>query len=258
MVYKTLLDFATDEMLFILLAKERAKYRKRNSTAKNHKLDKDCDINGLTNRKKLSRMMPPRSKWVRPKKRKDLGKGALALRKVTEKSLLLTYKRDIDLHLEFDYQKEFQAFASKIRARIQSADFRFKSPVLKPIFKDKEEVNGKTIVNCRPLTVYEDLEDKIILALTSRYLTKYLDEYLHPNILSYRKAHLLDDNKFRPSDFNDGIRLIGNYLDEHHSDTIYAADCDIKKFYDVFDHQVIRDCFDRILTRAQMTPECQT
>ncbi len=258
MVYKTLLDFATDEMLFILLAKERAKYRKRNSTAKNHKLDKDCDINGLTNRKKLSRMMPPRSKWVRPKKRKDLGKGALALRKVTEKSLLLTYKRDIDLHLEFDYQKEFQAFASKIRARIQSADLRFKSPVLKPIFKDKEEVNGKTVVNCRPLTVYEDLEDKIILALTSRYLTKYLDEYLHPNILSYRKAHLLDDNKFRPSDFNDGIRLIGNYLDEHHSDTIYAADCDIKKFYDVFDHQVIRDCFDRILTLAQMTPECQT
>ena len=99
MVNKTLVDFATDEMLFILLAKERAKYRKRNSTAKSHRLDKDCDINELTNRKKLSRMMPPRSKWVRPKKRKDLGKGALALRKLTEKALLLTYKRDNDLFL---------------------------------------------------------------------------------------------------------------------------------------------------------------
>jgi hypothetical protein len=258
MIHTTLSDFATDEMLFVLLAKERAKYRKRNSTAKSHKLDKDCDINSLTNRQKLSRMMPPRSKWVRPKKRKDLGKGALALRKLTEKALLLTYRRDKELHLQFDYQKEFQAFASRIRARIQSADLCFNSPVLMPIYKDKEVVGGKTIVNCRPLTVYMDLEDKIILGLASRYLTKYLDKYLHPHILSYRKARLLDDGKFRPSDFNDGIRHIRQYLDEHYSEEIYAADCDIKKFYDVFDHQVIRDCFNRILARAQMSLEAQS
>ena len=257
MIHTTLSDFATDEMLFVLLAKERAKYRKRNSTAKSHKLDKSCDINSLTNRQKLSRMMPPRSKWVRPKKRKNLGKGALALRKLTEKALLLTYRRDKELHLQFDYQQEFQAFASRIRARIQSADLSFNSPVLMPMYKDQAVVGGKTIVTCRPLTVYMDLEDKIILGLASRYLTKYLDKYLHPNILSYRKARLLDDGKFRPSDFNDGIRHIRKYLDEHYSEDIYAADCDIKKFYDVFDHQVIRDCFDRILDRAQMSSEAQ-
>ena len=34
MAYKTLLEFATDEILFNLLAKERAKYRKRNRDAK--------------------------------------------------------------------------------------------------------------------------------------------------------------------------------------------------------------------------------
>ena len=44
MAYKTLLEFATDRNLFILLAKERAKYLKRNDNAKTHKLDKSTDI----------------------------------------------------------------------------------------------------------------------------------------------------------------------------------------------------------------------
>ena len=74
MAYKTLLEFATDRNLFILLAKERAKYLKRNDNAKKHKLDKSTDIFELLddkqNRILLSRLMPPRYKWVRPKKRK--------------------------------------------------------------------------------------------------------------------------------------------------------------------------------------------
>ena len=74
MAYKTLLEFATDRNLFILLAKERAKYLKRNDNANTHKLDKSKDIFELLddkqNRILLSRLMPPRYKWVRPKKRK--------------------------------------------------------------------------------------------------------------------------------------------------------------------------------------------
>ena len=256
MVYKTLLEFATDEMLFILLAKERVKYRKRNSSDK-HKLDKEADFYTLGNRKKLSRLMPPRSTWIRPKKRKSRKKGALASRKVAEKSLLLTYKHHLDLHREYDYQKELNAFATRIRERLQSDGLHFQSPTLMPIYKDTEVVNGKTVVTCRPLSVFMNLEDKIILALTSRYLTKYLDRCFHPNVLSYRKARRLPDGSYRPLEFNDGIKMIMTYLDEHQDDTIYAADCDIKKFYDIIDHQVVRDCFDRILSKSQIPSEGQ-
>ena len=93
MAYKTLLEFATDRNLFILLAKERAKYLKRNDNAKKHKLDKSTDIFELLddkqNRILLSRLMPPRYKWVRPKKRKVKSNNFLAARKLAEKSLLL-------------------------------------------------------------------------------------------------------------------------------------------------------------------------
>ena len=103
-----------------------------------------------------------------------------------------------------------------------------------------------------------NLEDKIILALTSRYLTQYLDKCLHPHILSYRKARRFDDNSYRPIDFNDGIKMIMKYLDDHNENSIYAADCDIKKFYDIIDHQVVRDCFSRILCQSRIPSEGQS
>jgi len=262
MEYKTLLEFATDDILFNLLAKERAKYRKHNGDAKKHGLNRDDDFNKLFNRIKLSRIMPPRAKWVRPRKRKNLGKGSLASRRIAEKALNLTYKKDIRDHKTRNYQEEFRAFAARIRERLLSDDLRFESPRLMPLYKDKKE-KGKVgnskiyTVICRPLSVYMNLEDKIILALTSRYLTQYLDKYLHPYILSYRKARRTDDNKYHPLDFNDGIKMIMKYLDEKHDRPIYAADCDIKKFYDIIDHQVVRDCFDRILRRSRIPSEGQ-
>ena len=256
MAYKTLLEFATDEILFNLLAKERAKYRRRNRDAKKHDLDRNLDFNGLFNRIKLSRMMPPRANWVRPRKRKKLRKGSLASRRIAEKAMNLTYKKDIRDHNKLDYQEEFRAFAARIRERIQSDDLRFDSPILMPLYKDTKKNDDNTLtVICRPLSVYMNLEDKIILALTSRYLTQYLDKCLHPHILSYRKARRTDDDKYHPLDFNDGIKMIMDYLDKNDNRPIYAADCDIKKFYDIIDHQVVRDCFDRILRRSHITPE---
>ena len=258
MAYKTLLEFSTDELLFNLLAKERAKYRKRNRDAKTHKLDRNVDFNELVNRIKLSRMMPPRIKWVRPRKRNNLGKGSLAARRIAEKALSLTYKKDIRDHKVLYYQEEFRAFAARIRERLQSDDLSFESPRLMPLYKKEKKVGESLKVICRPLSVYTNLEDKIILALTSRYLTQYLDKCLHPHILSYRKARRTDDNKYHPLDFNDGIKMIMKYREEYHDRPIYAADCDIKKFYDIIDHQVVRDCFDRILRRSRIPSEGQS
>ena len=93
---KTLIEFASDQMLTQLLVKERAKCLRRNRSDKNHHLDKECKLDELSTRKMLSRMMPPRYTWVRPpsSKRKKLPNSALSSRKNAEKALLLTLKRD--------------------------------------------------------------------------------------------------------------------------------------------------------------------
>ena len=259
MAIPTLLEFASDKMLIKLLVKERAKCRRRNRGEKHHHLDKNCDISKLTPRKTLSRLMPPRYTWVRPSKREKLRNGAIDTSKNAEKALLLTIARDQNLQQEgatFDYLNEQQSFFAKIRSRLSLDNITFESPCLMPILKKTElQEDGTLKVICRPLSIYSQLEDKIILALTSRYLTRYFDRYLHKNILSYRPARNFGDKKHYVTDFNDGIRLISIFREAHASETIYAADCDIKKFYDIIPHQVVRDCFHRILNRSSLSDD---
>ena len=259
MVIPTLLDYASDKMLIHLLVKERAKCRRRNRSDKHHHLDKDCDISELTTRKKLSRLMPPRHTWVRPSRRVTLSNGAQDTSKNAEKALLLTISRDKELQKQgknFDYLNEQQTFFSRIRCRLSDKHLTFESPRLMPILKDtKKNADGTLNVICRPLSVYTQLDDKIILALASRYLTHYFDRYLHTNILSYRPARDFQGNKHYVTDFNDGIRLISAFRDDHASETIYAADCDIKKFYDIIPHQVVQDCFLRMLNQSSLSDD---
>ena len=255
---QTLLDFATQKMLTSLLVKERAKCRRRNRNDEKKYLDRECDINELSTRKMLSRMMPPRRTWVRPAKRVKLSNGAVDTSKNAEKALLLTIDRDRKNRSTNPriYLDELDAFIEHIRARLYGDNLKLKSPQLMPILKGKRVLPDKTLeVTCRPLSVYQRLEDKIILSLTSRYLTRLLDKHLHDNILSYRPACNFLGHEHHVPDFNDGIKLIKNYLKEHNSENIYVADCDIKKFYDTIPHSTVFECFDRILDKTRLNTE---
>ena len=212
----TLLQFANDEMLTRLLVKERAKCRRRNRNDKKHHLDRECDINSLSSRKMLSRLMPPRHSWVRPSKREKLKNKSSDTCKNAEKALWMTIKRDRMLQKQegktFPYLEEMEAFFKTIRDKLQSNNITLTPPQLLPIYKSKEKMDdGRYRVTCRPLSVYNDLEDKILLALTSRYLKdKILERHLHPNILSYRKARPFHGKEHRVTDFNDGIDSLSN------------------------------------------------
>ena len=117
----TLQEFATDNRLTILLIKERAKCRRRNRDAKKpHILDRECDIDELSARKMLSRLMPPRRQWVVPSKRVKLPNGAVDTCKNAEKALLLTISRDRKRREKgalFPYLDEMDAFFARIRKR---------------------------------------------------------------------------------------------------------------------------------------------
>lgn len=262
MSIKTLIEFASDQMLTQLLVKERAKCLRRNRSDKYHHLDQDCKLDELSTRKMLSRMMPPRYTWVRPpsSKRKKLPNSALSNRKNAEKALLLTIKRDEkerkDNGKAFGYLDELHAYFDRIRKRLSEGQLQLESPRLMPIFKDKEKLSdGTWKITCRPLSVYTKLDDKIILALTSRYLTRYFNRYLHENILSYRAARDFQGEKHHVTDFNDGIVLIKAFREKHDAECIYAADCDIKKFYDIIPHEVVRECFRRMLDTSRLSED---
>ena len=105
---QTLLDFATPKMLTCLLVKERAKCRRRNRNDKKKKhFNRECDINKLSPRKMLSRIMPPRQTWVRPSKRKRLDNSAVDTSKNAEtlirRFILMNWTR-LSIVLERDWK----------------------------------------------------------------------------------------------------------------------------------------------------------
>lgn len=255
---QTLLEFADTELITRLLIKERAKCRRRNYSHQYHGLNHDCSIDELAVRKQLSRMMPPRRNWVRPSNRLNLNNDAVDTSKNAQKSLCLTLNRDRKLQKEenrqFRYLDELDAYISKIQERLSTDNLTLSSPRLMPIFKKIKE-NG--VVVCRPLSIYEKLDDKIILALTAKYLTRYFDYALHENILSYRPARSFHGNEHHTTDFNDGVRLINEFRDKHNNEEIYAADCDIQKFYDIIPHDTVRRCFADMLKASSLNNEGQ-
>ena len=257
---KTLLEFATDDMLTVLLVKERAKCRRRNRGERNHSLDKSLPFETMATRKQLSRLMPARRRWVHPRKREKLANKASDTSKNAEKALLLTIKNDRTRQAQggapLPYLGEMDAFFKRIRTRLTAETVTLQTPLLMPLYKDEKRLEDNTCeVTCRPLAVYNQLEDKVILALTCRYIKSYFDRYLHDNILSYRPARAWGDSHYRVPDFNDGARLVQAFREAHDAETIYAFDCDIKKFYDIIPHQVVRDCFGRLLDRSNLNED---
>ena len=204
-------------------------------------------------------MMPPRKSWVRPSKRVKLPNGAVDTSKNAEKALLLTIERDRRRYLDDarpDYLKELDAFIAEIRGKLEADGLTLDPPRLMPILKSvKKMEDGRMEVTCRPLSTYSRLEDKVILSVTSRYLTKYVDRQLHENILSYRSARNFHGIEHHVTDFNDGVKLLKAFREEHDGQRIFAADCDIKKFYDIIPHEVVRGCFERMLDSLHLCKE---
>ena len=256
---KTLLEFADEKMLTRLLVKERAKCRKKNRDSKDHGLDKECALDDLKLAQQLSRMMPPRHTWVKPRRRKKLANGVSDRSRNAARALWLTIERDRKRRrkegVEPDYLRELDGYVDRIRRRLTDGNLSLTAPRLIPILKDVTETKTEVNVMCRPLSTYRELEDKIVLAVTSRYLTRYLDGMLHENILSYRAPRDFDGERMRVTDFNDGIRLIREYVKRHKGERIYAADCDIKKFYDIIPHRVVTECFERMLAGTDLSQE---
>ena len=257
----TLLEFASENTIARLLIKERVKYRRRNFNEKNnHALNRDCDLYDLKINKQLSRLTPPRHNWIWTKKREKRN-GISDSRKNAQRAMLLTYrlnkKAEIRDGVHFAYLDEMHAFRKRIIDRLEGENLSFNQPELMILYKDKKpNADGTFTVTGRPLSVYKNLEDKIILSLTNAYITRYFDSYLHKDLLSYRKVNYdKEKKKVNIIDFSDGTERIKAFREKHNDDKIYAFDCDIKKFYDTFDHQIVRECFRRLFNSSPLCDE---
>lgn len=227
------------ERLHRLLAKERVKQGAKNKLGRN--------------KKEIQQLMPSRNKWLRLRQNircKDL---------CTETEKILSICKTIQSDIRRcgknsdgapEYLAKLIEFTGSIAtagscgnvSAFSNADFS-----IIPKFKDDD---GPDAIY-RPLCVYNNLKTKILISAASAYFTQAFDPYLHEEILSYRPRRTYH-GKPATTDGNHAIKAIKEYIRRHSRKSIYVAECDIQKFFDIINHDVVLECFDRLAHKAQI------
>ena len=253
---KSFAEYVDEHTLIELIIKERVKSAAKKTVEKKEKLRKGRKKQDKKEQKdlcqELHNLTPPRNTWRRLRKKTRNGISSTAV--LNKLALRNTIRYDLEQVREHGaeapaYLVNLLQFIEKIKAIVNSdkpIDF---SGQIKVIAQFKKN-DGDTAIY-RPLSVYNSLETKVLISLASEYLTKYLDSYLHPEILAYRPKRVYHD-LYRTTSGEDAIYGIQDFIDDHYDQPIYVAECDIQKFYDVINHDVVIRCFQEIAHEAQI------
>ena len=253
---KSFAEYVDEHTLIELIIKERVKSAAKKTVEKKEKLRKGRKKQDKKEQKdlcqELHNLTPPRNTWRRLRKKTRNGISSTAV--LNKLALRNTIRYDLEQVREHGaeapaYLVNLLQFIEKIKAIVNSdkpIDF---SGQIKVIAQFKKN-DGDTAIY-RPLSVYNSLETKVLISLASEYLTKYLDSYLHPEILAYRPKRVYHD-LYRTTSGEDAIYGIHDFIDDHYDQPIYVAECDIQKFYDVINHDVVIRCFQEIAHEAQI------
>jgi len=235
----TLEQLFSDNNLIAILSRMRAKIAKSRH-------DKDfasrlCKPTIKVKSKKrpdaICDMLPPRNVWSQYRIRKRDGKDTLYL---NAKAIERAARDRLSNPGENDAKwiAPFYAFASHLRNRaLNSPNFRFQTPTVRPVPKDKDG-------NHRALAVY-CLEDRIISTLLTRYLRERFDDQLSDSSYAYREP-----KNGTCTSHHDAIDDIYAFHEKHTERSLWVAECDIRGFFDCIHHDIVRAAFSEFASNA--------
>lgn len=234
-------EYATDDAIIRLLAKERGKFAVKNSRRR--------ESNNPVYMA-LKEILPPRNLWPHPGKVRRLANlDGQGLVKRTQEKCQATQHAYIAIcklrreQSDAPWAQRLEAFLQRIHDMVEGhTELKLEAPSIVPMFKEQDPDSGDFIF--RPICVYHELETKILLALAFRYVQATFDDCFHRNMLFMRAARRNWYGQGWASPTNlDAIRLVNVYRQKHRQEMIFVGECDIQKFYDIFNHDDILRCF---------------
>lgn len=203
------------------------------------------------NTKLILEMMPPRKTWLhlwkseRTKKiiKYENNKKVFYIPRDSvsknKERIRLTIERDIKSKNQLPYIQLLNKFISEIQQDIQENRIHVSSPEIIPKIKDKETI--------RPLCVFS-LKDNILFQETNSLLVKYYDRYFQNCSFAFRGKRTIYGKKRVPT-HHDTIDEILKYQKIHENENIYVAECDLKKFFDTINHEIILEKLQKFLKK---------
>jgi len=259
---RTFEEYFKEEAIVFYLCRLRAKYaNNRNKKHLIHLLTKaeeynyhvnDCNNHSEYEKKfneDLNKLFPSRRKW------KNIGEESRYNSRTNQKlsstdkniyALLKTikfYKKKNPSEL---FVENLNAFVKDIQTSIKDKNYKISPPTVYPKLKDKiikDELN-----KCRPISLFT-LKDRVILSLTNKFLTDLFDKYFEDCSFAFRAKRNSDDSGLLSH--HDCIKAIVKFKSDFKEMDLWAVECDMEKFYDSVNHNIIKEHFDALIQKAQ-------
>ena len=249
---ESFVEFVTDKRIIECLCRKRASEAgKRHDAHHHHALSSDKKIPDVSHI--VYSLTPPRRQWIHlgEKGRLTAALGGrrqtISTEERTYRSVLWTIIRDMENASDAPYLQELKSFIRGLKDRIQDPDYSIETPRTIPILKKRKD-GAKD--EYRPICLFENLYDAIIIILSNRYLSKLFDGYFYEDSLAFRPKRRFH-GKIVTTFHHDAISLITNYLEHNSGRSIYVAECDMQKFYDTVNHEVVREEFSKLITLSR-------
>ena len=251
-------EYASEQRILELLIKERVKIAlkgKLKGVSKDRIINRATSGEVLTTTEQVFTIMPARNSWLRPRKQERTlngGEESKSHKQILTRSIAITIQKHRKQETPPRYIKNLDAFITSLREEISSCEPIIFNSI--KIIGKKKKVNSEGIEILRPICVFESLREKLLIALASKYLTEVFDHLLHEEILSYRplrKYHGSETPVLTNRD--NAIQNIQSYRKMHRCGTLYVAECDIQKYFDTINHDVIRLCFKAFADKVKVS-----
>ena len=246
---ESLISYATDKRIAALVAKERGKCAAKATGSMERRLRNPVF-------QKVRSMTPLHTEWCHPGKGRMPSKPERGLaswtagKKRATARILAGMKWSRRKNPDCEWGRELDAFTASVQEALRgTGPLVLETPTTLYKFKRALSDNGPFIY--RPICCYKDLLTKVILSLSVYWLLSFADRSFGPHMLFLRTAHKQEDGSWKVPNFLDAIDRIEAYRKGHERDAIWVGECDIQKFYDIFNHDDILLCFEDLFAEVQ-------
>ena len=187
---------------------------------------------------KIYKMFPPRREWC------GLGRIRKELDSVKRNELKLwrTYLKAKRKNCKEEWYVGLCEYADRIVRIAITQDSAIPHPQV-TVLEKKRDKRNKVIIY-RPICTFPP-ETKIVFSLLNKRLTACLDDCFYDCSYAFR----VKSGRYKLQHLN-VIEAIRQYRMAHKGIPLYVAECDMKKFYDTIDHDIIKERFCKLLHMA--------
>ena len=183
-------------------------------------------------RNPLDGCLPSRKQCHRPRRDRRKGRSSQSVLKESIVRTVLGFARRGTLEATA-WGRNLLALYQSVQARIAAGRMSFAPPRVHAVPKPSKPGKPRKY---RAIVEYGDLADRVILALAAKYLCVALDPEFRDESHAFR-----DSTPGRSPSHHRAIQDLLDYQKKRSDHALYAADCDIRSFFDSVGHDVVRE-----------------